>query len=58
MAEKMDPKEVISFEELLLSQVFSQEAIVNLLVRKGILTKEEIIEEIKLLREKQIETKL
>lgn len=53
MAEKMDPKEVVSFEELLLSQVFSQEAIVNLLVRKGILTKEEIVEEIKTLRKKQ-----
>ena len=37
----LDPKQVGSFEELLMSQVISQEALTKLLVEKGIFTKEE-----------------
>jgi hypothetical protein len=50
MAEKLDPKEVVAFKELLLSNVYEQEALVNLLERKGFITKAEILEEIKRLK--------
>ena len=53
MAEKLDPKEVVSFEELLVSNVIEQEALVNLLERKGIITKAELLEEIRTLRDRQ-----
>lgn len=39
MAEKLDPKETVSFEELLMSNVYTQEALVNMLEAKGIITK-------------------
>ena len=41
MAIALDPKQIVSSEELLMSQVVSQEAITRLLVDKGIFTKEE-----------------
>ncbi len=47
MSEKLDPKEMVTFEELLMSNTIEQEAIVNLLVKKGIITKKELLEEIK-----------
>jgi hypothetical protein len=37
MATALDPKQVVSFEELLISQVFQQETLTRLLVEKGIL---------------------
>jgi hypothetical protein len=46
MAEKMDPKEIVSFEELVMSNVYTQEAIVNLLEKKGILSREEVLENV------------
>jgi hypothetical protein len=42
MAIGLDPKQIVLNDELLLSQVVSQEAIIRLLVRKGIFTKEEV----------------
>ncbi len=53
MAEKLDPKELVSFEDLLLSNVIEQEALVNLLEKKGMVTKAELLEEIKRLRDKK-----
>ena len=47
MAEKLDPKEVVSFEELLMSEVIQSDALINLLDRKGIVTKLELLEEMK-----------
>ena len=47
MANPLDPKQVVSFEELLLSQVVQQEALTRLLVEKGIFTKEEFLEMVK-----------
>lgn len=46
MAERLDDGEVVSFEELLISNTIQQEALVNLLVRKGIITHQELLEEI------------
>jgi hypothetical protein len=36
MAIGLDPKQMVSFEELLMSQVVQQEALTRLLVEKGI----------------------
>jgi hypothetical protein len=47
MAEKLDPKELVRFKELLMSEVIQTEAIINLLDRKGIVSKQELLEEIK-----------
>ena len=47
MVTPLDPKQVISFEELLRSQIVSQEALIGLLVEKGIFTKEEFLEMVK-----------
>jgi len=50
VADELDSKEIISFKELLLSNVYTQEALINLLERKGILTKKEVLEEVKRLQ--------
>jgi len=47
LSEKLDPKETVTFEELLMSNVIGQEALVSLLVKKGIFTKEELLDEIR-----------
>ncbi len=50
MSKKLDPKATVTFEELLMSNVYTQEALINLLEKKGIITKKEVIEEIERLR--------
>lgn len=50
MAEKMGQKEVASFEEVLTSNVYTQEALINLLESKGIINEAELLEEIKRLK--------
>jgi len=47
MSTGLGPKQVVSFEELLMSQVVQQEALTRLLVEKGIFTKNEFIEIVK-----------
>jgi len=47
MAELLDPKEIISFEDLLMSEVIQSDALINLLDRKGIISKTELLEEMK-----------
>ena len=47
MAVPLDPKQIVFFEELLMSQVIQQEALTRLLVKKGIFTKEEFLEMVK-----------
>ncbi len=44
MATPVDPKQIVSFEELLMSQVIQQEALTRLLIEKGIFSKEEFLE--------------
>jgi hypothetical protein len=39
MAEELDPQELVSSEELLMSEVIQSEAMINLLDRKGIVSK-------------------
>jgi len=40
----LDPKQIVSYEELLMSQAVQQEALTRLLVEKGIFTQEELLE--------------
>ena len=47
MATPLDPKQVVSFEELLMSQVVQQEALTRLLIEKGIFTKDEFLQMVK-----------
>lgn len=51
MTEQLDPNEFEGYKEALLSQVFTLDALIILLERKGLITKEEVIEEIKKLHE-------
>ena len=53
MAKKLDQNETVSFEEVLMSNVYTQEALINLLEKKSILTKTELLEEIKKLKGKK-----
>ncbi len=50
MGEKLDPRQVGTFEELLRAMMFETEATRRILVRKGLLTNEEVLEEIKVVR--------
>jgi len=47
MAQKLDSKEAVSWEEISYSNMMEQEALLRLLVKKGIVTKEEFLDEIK-----------
>ena len=44
MATAPDPKEIVLNDQLLPSQVVSQQIIIRLLIRKGIFSKEEFLE--------------
>ena len=46
MAEELDLKETLDFKELLMSEVIQHEALINVLTRKGFITRQELIEEI------------
>ena len=47
MAKKLDPKQTVSPREVVISEIIQSETLVNLLEGKGIITKEELLEEIK-----------
>jgi isopropylmalate/homocitrate/citramalate synthase len=52
MAEPLDPKEVVNIEELTISNMHELEALIEVQVRKRIVSKEEVLEEIKKLKAK------
>jgi len=52
MPEKLDPRQVVTFEELLRAMMFETEATRRVLVKKGLLTNEEVLEEVKVVRRK------
>jgi hypothetical protein len=52
MAKKQDSAETVPLEDVVLSNVFTQEAILNLLEKKGAVTKEEVMDEMKKIMEK------
>ena len=45
MAESLPIKDPVSLEELVLSMVWEREALYNLLERKGLIAKDEIVKE-------------
>ena len=47
MAQKINPEELISFEELLVSNTIQIDAVTQLLIEKGFFTKEEFFEKLK-----------
>ena len=47
MAEKLDLKEIVSFKELLMANSIQVDAIAQLLIEKGIVTKEEFFAKLK-----------
>ena len=47
MAEKLDQKQIVDFRDLLMSVVIQSEALINLLDRKNIISKQELLEEMK-----------
>ena len=47
MAEKLDPGQVATLEELLRACLYEQEALRRVLVRKGVVNNEEVLEEVK-----------
>ena len=47
MATSLDPKQLVSFEELLMSQVVSPDALTRLLIAIGPFTQEEFLETLK-----------
>jgi hypothetical protein len=47
MAKKLDPKQTVDLREVVISEIIQSKTLVNLLERKGVITKEELLEEIK-----------
>jgi len=56
MTEKLDPKQLVEFKELLMSEVIQSDALINLLDRKGIISKQELLEEMKRVRATMIKS--
>ena len=53
MTEDLNRNEAESLEELLISSILEQEALINVLLKKGIITPSELVEEIKKLQREQ-----
>ncbi len=53
MAEKLDPNDLVTIEELAISNMWETSALVELLERKGILTKQEVLDMIQELRHRE-----
>ena len=47
MAEKLNPDELVNFKELLMANSIQVDAIAQLLIEKGIITKEEFFSKLK-----------
>ena len=47
MAEKLDEKELVSFEELLRANMIQMDAVTQLLIERGIITEEELYTKLK-----------
>ncbi len=53
MAEQLDPNALVTLDELALSNMWETAALVELLERKGILTKQEVLAMIQELRQRE-----
>ena len=47
MVEKLDPKEIVSFKELLMANSIQVDTVAQLLIEKGFFTKEEFFAKLK-----------
>ena len=47
MTEQLDPNELVSFRELLISNTIQLDTVTRLLIKKGIITEEEIFAKLK-----------
>ncbi len=50
IGEKLDPKQVATSEELLMTVLYEQEALRRVLVRKGLVSNKEVLEEVQVVR--------
>ena len=50
MAKKLASKETVDIKTLLMSEIIQMEALTNLLDRKGIISKQELLEEMKMVQ--------
>ncbi len=57
MAKPMSSKEAVPLEEVVLAQAFELEALMNVLERRGLITKSAVLEEIKRLRAREPKAK-
>jgi hypothetical protein len=57
MTEKLDPKQVVDFKELLMTEVIQSEALINILDKKGIISKQELLEEMKRVQASMLKSK-
>jgi len=57
MSDQLDPKELVSFKELIMSEVIQSEALINLLDKKGIVSKQELLEEMKVVKAGMVKSK-
>ncbi len=53
MAEKLDPTDLVTLEELAISNMWETSALVEVLERKGILTKQDVLAMIQELRRRE-----
>ena len=58
MAEKLDQKETVDLKELLMSELIQSEALINLLDRKGLISKQDFLEEMKRVQATMIKAKI
>ena len=57
MTEKLDPKQLVDFKELLMSEVIQSETLINILDKKGIISKQELLEEMKRVQASMLKSK-
>jgi len=57
MAKELDPKELVSFKELLMSEVIQSEALINILDKKGIVSKQELLNEMRRVKAIMVKSK-
>jgi hypothetical protein len=56
MAKQLDLKQTVDLREVVISEITQSEALVNLLERKEIIAKEELLEEIKKVQESMLKS--
>lgn len=58
MAEKLNPKELVSIEDLAISNMWEMAALVEVLECKGVLTKQEVLDTVQELRRRDLQADL